>query len=76
MLFCTVGLDLNSENVKWHNIPASEQQILDNDPNGEDHLQTWNYRSAISCLSYVQPMICPDLTMAVQQCAQFCNSPK
>ena len=63
------GLDPDSKIVKLHDTPASEKQILDNDPNGEECLQTWNYQSAIGCLSDIPAMIHPDLTEVVQRCA-------
>jgi hypothetical protein len=72
----SVGLTPISTNVKTHDTPASDHQLLDNDPNGEPRTQQWNYRSAVGCLSYIQAMIRPDITMAVQQCARFCNNPK
>ena len=71
-----VGLDKDSERVKLHDTPASEHKLLDNDPNGQMRTQKWNYRSAVGCLSYLQAMIRPDITMAVQQCARFCNNPQ
>jgi hypothetical protein len=71
-----VGLDPDSERTKLHDIPASEHKLLDNDPDGLERIQKWNYRSAVRCLSYIQAMIRPDITMSVQQCARFCNKPK
>lgn len=71
-----VGLSGDNERTKLHDTPASEHKILDNDPDGKDRNQKWNYRSAVGCLSYLQAMIRPDITMAVQQCARFCNEPK
>ena len=29
----------------------------------------------IGCLSYLQAMVRPDLTFAVQQCSRFCSNP-
>jgi hypothetical protein len=71
-----VGLDPNSTRTKLHDTPAASDQLLDNDPNGKPREQSWNYRSAVGCLSYLQAMIRPDTTMPVQQCARFCNEPK
>jgi Reverse transcriptase (RNA-dependent DNA polymerase) len=71
-----VGLDENNGKTKLHDTPASEHKILDNDPDGKGRIQGWNYRSAVGCLSYLQSMIRPDITMAVQQCARFCNAPQ
>ncbi|CAJ1933824.1 unnamed protein product [Cylindrotheca closterium] len=72
-----VGLDASdSSRVKTHDCPASSTNILDKDPDGKPHGYAWNYRSVVGSLSYVQAMIRPDITMAVQQCARFCNDPK
>ena len=56
--------------------PASSSQLLDDNPDGQPRQQTWHYRSVVGCLSYLQAMIRPDLTMAVQQVARFCHNPK
>jgi Reverse transcriptase (RNA-dependent DNA polymerase) len=71
-----VGLKKDDQHVKLHDTPASEHKLLDNDPHGAFRTQQWNYRSAVGCLSYLQAMIRPDITMAVQQCARFCNIPQ
>ena len=71
-----VGLDVNDQHVKMNNSPASSKKLLDNDPNGKSCLQPWHYCSAVGCLSYISLMIHPDITMAVQQCARFCNDPR
>ena len=77
MIECVLEIvGLNKEGTKMHDTPASESKILDRDPDGEERQQSWNYRSAVGCLSYIQAMIRPDITMAVQQCARFCNDPK
>mmetsp|Transcript_41992 Transcript_41992/g.101184 ORF Transcript_41992/g.101184 Transcript_41992/m.101184 type:complete len:1373 (+) Transcript_41992:2978-7096(+) len=67
---------LTSDQVKTHDSPASSTNILDKDPDGDGHSYPWNYRSVVGSLSYLQAMIRPDITMAVQQCARFCNDPK
>ena len=71
-----VGLDVNDQHVKMHDSPALSEKILNKNPNGKPHLQPWNYRSAVGCLSYISIMIHPDITMPVQQCARFCNAPR
>ncbi|CAJ1954060.1 unnamed protein product [Cylindrotheca closterium] len=72
-----VGLDVSdSSRVKTHDCPALSTNILDKDPDGTPHGYDWNYRSVVGSLSYVQAMIRPDITMAIQQCARFCNDPK
>ena len=66
-----VCINNKNKEVKLHNSP--EDKILDKYPNGKPRKQKYNYRSAVGCLSYIQDMILPDITMAVQQCAIFCN---
>ena len=75
-VFNIVGIYPASKNVKLHDTPAFSDCILDNDPDGKPRLQKWNYRSAVGCLSYIQAIIRPDITMATQQYARFCNDPK
>ena len=70
-----VGLDPEDTRTKMHDTPANSSKLLDQDPNAKARLQRWNYRSAVGCLSYIQCMIRPDITMAVQQCARFSNNP-
>ena len=71
----SVGLDPNNPDTKMHDTPADSRKILDNDPNGKRRTQKWNYRSVVGSLSYLRSIVRPDLTMAVQQCARFCNNP-
>ena len=69
-----VGLNHQETHVKMHDTPAVD--VLTSSPSSKPRLQKWNYRSAVGCLSYIQAMIRPDITMAVQQCARFCTDPK
>jgi hypothetical protein len=68
-----VGINSEDENVKVHDTPASA--VLQKNTKDKKRIQKWNYRSAVGCLSYIQAMIRPDITMAVQQCAKFNNAP-
>ena len=52
-VFDIVGLDPTSDKVRLHDTPTSSECILDNNPNGKPRLQSWNYRSAVGCLSYI-----------------------
>jgi hypothetical protein len=70
-----VGLDPSSDRTKMHDTPALESKLLDNDRSGAPRVQKWSYRSAVGSLSYLQANVRPDITMAVQQCARFCNDP-
>ena len=69
-----VGLNHQETHVKMHDTPAVD--VLTSSPSSKPRLQKWNYRSTVGCLSYIQAMIRPDITMAVQQCARFCTDPK
>ena len=68
-----IGIDTEKKEVKLQNCP--EYRILNKDPNGKPCKQKCNYRSDVGCLSYIQAMISPDITMTVQQCAIFFNDP-
>lgn len=68
-----VGFNENHGNITKHDTPATT--VLDNDINGSPREQQWHYRSVVGCLSYLQAMVRPDLTFAVQQCSRFCNNP-
>ena len=72
-LFKLVDLDPNNDHVKQHDTPAVT--ILDRDPNAVPRQQKWHYRSVLGCLLYIQAMVQPDITFAVQQCARFCIDP-
>ena len=71
-----VGLDDVLNRTKMHDTPAISTTLMDNDQNGEPHICDWNYRSVVGALSYLQAMVRPDSTFAVQQCARFCNDPR
>lgn len=68
-----LGLNPHNDRIKMHDSPADSQRLLDRELDSPPHDATWNYRSVVGCLSCLQAMIRPDITMAVQQCARFCN---
>ena len=72
-LLAIVGLDTKDSQVKLHDTPANV--ILQDNAGAKPRKQNWHYRSAVGCLSYIQAIIHPDITFAVQQCARFCNNP-
>jgi hypothetical protein len=71
-----VGLNREPDRIKLHDTPACDRRLLDKELESPAHDYPWNYRSVVGCLSYLQAMIRPDLTMAVQQCARFCSDPR
>lgn len=66
-----IGLDDFS---KGRDTPADS--ILYADVDGPARQETWNYRSVIGKLNYIANNTRPDISMAVHQCARFCNNPK
>ena len=70
----TVLLDDVSDCTNMHDTPAVNTELIDNDPDGAPHLQLWNYHSIVGTLSYLQAMVFPDITFAVQKCARLCNN--
>ncbi len=50
--------------------------LLHRDTDGEIRRTLWNYRSIIGMMNYLQQSTRPDISMAVHQCACFCNDPR
>ncbi len=50
--------------------------ILHHDKDGPEWIDKWNYRSLIGKLNYLANNTCPDISMAVHQCAHYCSNPK
>ena len=67
-----IGIEDN-ENPKL--LPAVKP-LLHRDVNGPGRKYSWNYRTAVGMLTYLQGSTRPDISMAVHQCARFCNYPK
>ena len=68
-----VSLNQTDTYVKTHDTPAT--RVMQSSSDEQPRVQKWHYRSAVGCLSYLQAMVRPDITMAVQQCAWFNNNP-
>ena len=68
-----VSLHQTETRVKTHDTPAVS--VLQTSTEDKPRAQKWHYRSAVGCLSYLQAMVRPDITMAVQQCARYNNAP-
>ena len=50
--------------------------LLHKDVSGKPRKATWNYRTAVGMLTYLQGNTRPEISMAVHQTARFCNNPK
>ena len=71
--FKIVVLDPKSKKVKMHDCPS--YQIPNKETNGKHCKKKRSYISAVGCLSYIQAMIRPYITMEVKQCTIFFNDP-
>ena len=69
-----VGLDPRMTNAN-KTTPATKP-LLHKDADGAPRKDTWNYRAAVGMLNYLASNTRPELSMAVHQCARFCNDPK
>ncbi len=49
--------------------------LYNKDLNGVPHKYNWEYRGAIGMLTYLTGSVCPDIAMAVHQCAGFSANP-
>ena len=64
------GMDTNSKST-----PVGKP-LLHKDLSGKQRKETWNYRTAVGMLTYLQGNTRPEIAMAVHQTARFCNNPK
>ena len=49
--------------------------LLNKDLNGVPCKYMWEYCGAIGLLTYLTGSVCPDIAMAVHQCAHFSSNP-
>ena len=69
--------DLNfQDTTKVKETPAESTKILNRDENGEPHKASWNYRSVIGKLNFLEKSTRGELGYAVHQAARFCQEPK
>ncbi len=57
------------------NTPVS-YLLLSKDKEGPPMKVTWKYQLLICMLGHLQGTLCPDIFMALYQCARFDNDPK
>ena len=70
-----LGITANDSNCNSRPTPAVKP-LLHKDLDGLDRNNSWNYRTAIGMLTYLQGTTRPDISMAVHQCARFSMNPK
>ena len=56
--------------------PAASTIILSNDSNGKPFQHSFDYRSVVGKLNFLEKSTRPDIAYAVHQCARFCSNPK
>ena len=61
--------------VKEHSRPDNKKLLSRNDT-GTPRKHYWHYQYAVGMMSYMQGLNCPDISMAVHQCARFLNNPR
>jgi Reverse transcriptase (RNA-dependent DNA polymerase)/GAG-pre-integrase domain len=64
------------ENTKGKDTPAPSTASIDRDLNGKDHDESWEYRSVIGKLNFLEKSTRPDIAFAVHQCARYSSNPK
>ena len=65
-----------NQRTKGRTTPALSSQILNRDCKGTQKLTTWDYRSILGKLNYLEKSTRPDIAYAVHQCARFAADPK
>ena len=68
-----VGLDRSNASKAT---PATSSYILQRDIDEDKFDGSFNYRSIIGKLNYLEKATRPDIAYAVHQCARFCSDPK
>ena len=69
-------LNINDDTKKKANTPALPSKLLTRDEDGDPFNRSWEYRSVIGKLNYLEKCTRPDIAFAVHQCARFASNPK
>jgi histone deacetylase 1/2 len=73
-------LQSNQEGSKYSpkvcDTPAQSTTILQRDPEGPAHEESWSYCSVIGKLNFLEKSSRPDLAYSVHNCARFSSAPK
>lgn len=67
---------MNYNDVKGKSIPAQSSKILSRHSNSTPHDQSFNYKSILGKLGYLEKGSRPEIAYIVHQCARFSTSPK
>ena len=63
-------------NSKTKDKAAPSSTILRQDLNGVPIAESWDYRSIVGKLNFLEKSTRPEIAYAVHQCARFCSNPK
>lgn len=69
-------LRMNGSNVKSRSTPAASSKLLTRHSDSEPFDNSFNYRSLIGKLNYLEKATRSDIAYAVHQCARFVSDPK
>jgi hypothetical protein len=64
------------ENTKGKDTPAPSTANINQDLDGLAHNESWEYRSVIGKLNFLEKSTRPDIAFAVHQCARYSINPK
>ena len=65
-----------NHHTKGRATPALSSKIFSRDCEGNQKITSWNYRSILGKLNYLEKSTRPNIAYAVHQCARFAVSPK
>ena len=71
-----LNIDANDNNIETNtkSTPVGKP-LLHKDLSGKPRKETWNYRTAVGMMNYLQVNSRPEMSMSVHQTARFCNNP-
>ena len=69
-------LRMSDESVKPRSTPAASSKVLTRHLQSPDFDGSFNYRSVIGKLNYLEKATRSDISFAVHQCARFVSEPK
>eukprot|EP00978_Attheya_sp_CCMP212_P031932 scaffold122559_cov58-Attheya_sp.AAC.2 len=64
------------DNTKTKELPALSSRVLNKDVDGLPFKETWNYRSLVGKINFLEKSTLPELAYASHQCARFSSDPK
>ena len=72
--FLNIGANDHNIETNTKSTPVGKP-LLHKHLSGKQRKETWNYRTAVGMMTYLQDISRPEMSMAVHQTARFCNNP-